>query len=402
MPTFRSRIRKSLSQQGIQVVLLFLLYVLTADSLPLQVHQGLYSVSLCIQNLLMWMLPVILLFFIAHTICSFQKQAPLFILSLIVFETLSNLASVWYAYCGGHIVGDSLPALSYSHSASPFIPLWDPSLYRPAWWSSEKGVLLGLLLGCGAAFYRQPFLTHFISKGKESAQWILTTLFSSLIPLFVLGFVAKMYKTAMLQEVFSQYSILLLWLVLFLACYILFLFCMGNNWSLKKGLLDFKNIAPAGGLAFTSGSSLASMPWTISCTAKNLHNPEFAKAIIPATTNIQQIGDCITNSFLCFVLYFHFFGHAPEFIMWASFSIVYVLARFATSAVLGGAIFFMLPIYESYLNFTPEMLSLILAFNVLLDPLVTSCNVLANGALCRIFEKVWMKVQIHITSKQSS
>jgi Na+/H+-dicarboxylate symporter len=53
----------------------------------------------------------------------------------------------------------------------------------------------------------------------------------------------------------------------------------------------------------------------------------------------------------------------------------------------------MLPIYEKYLNFTPEMIAIILALNVVLDPLITSCNVMANGALCRVFEKVWARVQ---------
>ena len=49
----------------------------------------------------------------------------------------------------------------------------------------------------------------------------------------------------------------------------------------------------------------------------------------------------------------------------------------------------MLPIYESYLGFTPEMIAIILAVNVILDPLVTCTNVVANGALCRVFERVW-------------
>ena len=74
---------------------------------------------------------------------------------------------------------------------------------------------------------------------------------------------------------------------------------------------------------------------------------------------------------------------------WLNFSFVFVLARFATAAVLGGAIFIMLPIYETYLSFTPEMIGIILAFNTILDPLITSSNVMANGALCRIFERVW-------------
>ena len=49
----------------------------------------------------------------------------------------------------------------------------------------------------------------------------------------------------------------------------------------------------------------------------------------------------------------------------------------------------MLPIYESCLGFTPEMIAMILAFNLILDPVVTCTNVVANGALCRVFERTW-------------
>ena len=55
--------------------------------------------------------------------------------------------------------------------------------------------------------------------------------------------------------------------------------------------------------------------------------------------------------------------------------------------------FIMLPIYETYLSFNTEMIALILAFNVILDPLVTSCNVMANGALARVFDNLWIRLQ---------
>ena len=86
------------------------------------------------------------------------------------------------------------------------------------------------------------------------------------------------------------------------------------------------------------------MPLTIRGTSKNLRNPEFAKSIIPATMNIQQIGDCIANSFLCFLIYKNFFGHNPDILTWSTFTFIFVAARFATAAVVGGAIFLMLPI----------------------------------------------------------
>jgi Na+/H+-dicarboxylate symporter len=382
--------RSIFKYQGMQVLILIVLYFSMAHLMPLVIHQGLYTISLFIKDLLMWMLPLTVGFFIASSVGSFKKQAPLFIISLILFETFSNFASVWYAYLGGHLAVDHLPPLKIATSNYDFTALWRLPIFRPAWWSADKGAFLGLVFGLIAALTKQPKLREFIEYGKQKAQWILTKLFSRVIPLFVLGFVARMYQMHLFQDVALPYSTLLVWLLILLALYLLALFTLGSNWNLIDISRSIKNLLPAGGLAFTSGCSISTMPWTIEGTSKNLDDPSFAKAVIPATTNIQQIGDCITNTFLCFLLYRHFFGSAPDFAMWALFSAVFVIARFATAAVIGGAIFIMLPIYESYLSFNAEMIAIILAFNVILDPIVTSTNVIGNGALCRIYEKVWI------------
>ena len=383
---------RGLRHRGIQVVLLVTAYLLFANFLPLQAHQGLYTISVFIKDLLLWTLPLTVGLFIAHTICSFEQKAPLFILSLLLFEALSNLASVWYAFACGHMAMDVLPAFKMPVATVDFAALWHIPFNKPAWWSADKGVFFGLLIGCVAALTQRRALINTISIGKEAAQWMLTKIFSRLIPLFILGFVAQMYQTQRLHDMFAHYGTLIIWLVVFLALYIIMLFFVGSKGSPREATRAMKNLMPAGGISFTSGCSLSTMPWTIEGTGKNLQNPEFAKAVIPATTNIQQIGDCITNTFLCFLIYKQFFGVCPDLITWLNFSVVFVLARFTTAAVLGGAIFIMLPIYEAYLSFNAEMIAIILAFNVILDPLVTSSNVVANGALCRIFERVWLSV----------
>lgn len=374
--------------RGLQVILIVAIYLLCAKHLPLFWHQAFFTFSIFIKDLLMWLLPLTVGLFIAHAIGSFKHRAPLFILTLILFETVSNFSSVWYAYFGGHLSVNSLPALKTTVMNASLDPLWRIPFTRPFWWSADKGALLGLLLGFAAS--RKLVFQKFIESGKQSAQWILTNVFSRLIPLFVLGFVARMYQMNLFSHMMRHYSLLLVWLMALICLYILVIFWIGAG---LRGIPNaIKNLLPAGGIAFTSGCSISTMPWTIEGASKNLESPDLAKAVIPATTNIQQIGDCLTNTFLCFLLYTHFFGHTPEFSTWLIFSGVFVLARFATAAVLGGAIFIMLPIYESYLSFTAEMTAIILAFNVILDPLVTSANVMANGALCRVFERVWSRV----------
>jgi hypothetical protein len=397
MKTAASFIFNFLKHRSVQVLLILSLYVLMAEFLPLGAHQFFYAISLLIKDILIWIMPLTVGLFIAYSVSSFQKKAPLFILTLLIFEGLSNFSSVWYAYVCAQFSADFLPSFGASTLSNEFSAMWRLPLTKPSWWSAEKGAIAGLLLGCFNAFGVHPFLTQVITRGKTTIEWILTRVFARLIPLFVLGFTVQIYQSGLLTHVFSHYALLVLWLFLFLVVYILALFVLGTGYSLRKNFSSIKNLLPAGGISLTSGCSLSTMPWTIEGTAKNLKNPNLAQAIIPATTNIQQIGDCIAQAFLCFLIYRHFYGVNPDLLTWINFSIIFVLARFATAAVLGGAIFIMLPIYESYLNFTPEMIAIILALNVFLDPLITSSNVMANGALCRVFEHVWTNLQALIT-----
>lgn len=385
---------KIFKQRWAQVILVLIVYFIFASSLPLKAHQGFYTISVFIKDLLIWIMPATVGLFIAHAIASFEKKAPLFILTLILFEAVSNLMSVWYAYGSAATTGSLLPTLSMSNTNFDFSPLYRIPFHKPSWWSADKGTIFGLLLGIFAWLSPNPSIKEAVQKGKRIAEWILTKIFARLIPFFVLGFVAQMYKTHLLQHVFVHYTALIVCLVVLLVIYISFLFLLGSGFSFATWTNNIKNILPAGGIAFTSGCSLSTMPWTIEGTSKNLKNKEFAKAVIPATTNIQQIGDCIANTFICCLIYKQFFGQLPDVMTWISFSTIFVLARFATAACLGGAIFVMLPIYEGYLSFNAEMIAIILAFNVILDPLITCTNVIANGALCRVYEKVWIYSQV--------
>jgi Na+/H+-dicarboxylate symporter len=385
------KVLSNLKHRGVQTLLLLTLYFFTANHLPLIVHQGLYTISFLIKDILMWVLPITVGFFIAHTLCSFQKKAPLFIFTLIIFEGLSNLCSIWYAFGCAHLISDSLPPLQSMSIQVEMQELWRLPFIKPSWWSANKGTLLGLILGCLGALTKNAFLNTWIFNGSKTVQWILTKIIAPLIPLFVLGFFAKIHYTNLFHHLLKTSSKLALYLTLVLILYLFFLFFI-SSFSFTKTLQNLRNLLPAGGVAFLSGCSLSTMPWTIEGSSKNLDNKALAQAIIPATTNIQQIGDCIAQAFLCFIIYTCFYRHPPSLSIWITFSLVFTLARFATAGILGGAIFIMLPIYENYLYFNAEMISVVLAFNTLLDPLITSANVIANGALCRLFEKIWIPI----------
>jgi Na+/H+-dicarboxylate symporter len=344
--------------------------------------------------MLTWILPLTVCFFIAEAIASFKKDALVFLIVLLIFEGCSNFLSVLFSYGAGHALAPFFSdVFAFKTQSSTLKPLWLIPFKIPSIWSADKGAVLGMLLGALNAITSFTKLEAFLNFGRRAAQSLLTRVFSPLAPLFVLGFVAKMHHDNTLSFLATHYLLLVLTIGALLLLYIFSLILLGNRGCLTNALRDSASLASPGFLAFSSGCSLSTMPWTIAATEKNLRQPSLAASVIPATTNIQQIGDCITNTLLVFLIYNASYGAAPSLGLWLHFSILFVLARYATAAMMGGAIFLMLPIYEKALDFTPEMLATILAFNVILDPLVTSANVVANGALCKVFENIWLMLK---------
>lgn len=386
-------IAKLMKIRVVQVVFVIAIYLVLAPYLNNLSNQIFYTISFILKDILVWLMPIIVFAFIASTIMHYNKKAPIFIGTILIFEACSNFMSIWYAYFVAMLTVNIVPNINAPQELIEGLkPLWQIPLQKPDWYGVDKGSLLGLVFGCISAIIQNRSMMLYLEKSKAASEFILLKIFAPLIPIFVLGFVANIYVTKIFDKMIVNYSILIICLISFLVVYLVFLFLLSAKFEYRNFVLHITNLLPAGLLALTSGCSMSTMPWTIKGTEKNLQNPDFAKAVIPATTNIQQIGDCIVNGFLCYVIYLNFNNVAPSLATWMQFSLVFVVARYATAAMLGGAIFLMLPIYAKYLGFTGEMIAIILALNVVLDPIVTSSNVMANGALCRVFEIIYSRV----------
>ena len=133
------------------------------------------------------------------------------------------------------------------------------------------------------------------------------------------------------------------------------------------------------------------MPLTLNGTEKNSANPLLARSIISATVNIHLIGDCFAIPIFAFAILKSFGLPNPDLSTYLVFAGYFVFAKFSVAAVPGGGILVMLPILEKHLGFKPEMLSLITALYILFDPVITSANVMGNGAFALLISKHFAK-----------
>ncbi|WP_331256039.1 cation:dicarboxylate symporter family transporter [Candidatus Bealeia paramacronuclearis] len=366
--------------------------ILFGSLMPNAFAEGAYTLSLLIKEFLMWVLPFAVMIYITFTLSQFQKQAFALVFILLIFEALSNALSVNYAWGIGALLEDMFRAtvtasiVGEPQSLSPYFTI---SFLRPSFWSASKGTYIGLGLGLILAFSPLTSLQRGLEKCKTLVDFIFQKIFTRFVPFFVFGFLLNIQKSGHVSSLWAAYGLSLIWIVGAILAYLVVLYGISSGFRLKVLIAQLKNTLPTGLIAFTSASSAATMPFTIEAARKNVHNPDFASMVIPATTNIQQIGDCIANALFGIVLMLNHGIPFPDASTWIPFMVLFVLARYTTAAVMGGAIFIVLPLFEAYLGFTPEMLALLLAFNIIMDPIITASNVLANGSLCITFEKVW-------------
>jgi Na+/H+-dicarboxylate symporter len=87
-----------------------------------------------------------------------------------------------------------------------------------------------------------------------------------------------------------------------------------------------------------------------------------------------------------------FQGILPDFWQYIGFVFYFCITMFAASGVPGGGILVMIPILKSHLGFTPEMVSIVMTIYFLLDSFGTGANVMGDGALVIIVNKIFKRI----------
>lgn len=374
----------------IQLILVILGSLLFGRYLPVAYKSFFLAVSLSLKEGLIFCLPIIIFVCLFSSMISNQGRALRFVIYLLVTVCLSNFISIMASYGIGKI-GLSFVSLAADENVGNLAvldPLWKLKLPVLVENINVKALILGLVLGLLFSFlpYQKP--VEFARKANHYVTLFLRKLFIPLLPIFALGFILKMDHEGILQRVIQSYGPIIVLMVLGIFSYILLMFGIAANFKPSVWLGYIKNILPVGILGFSTMSSLATMPVTITAAEKNTKQPELARAIIPATVNIHMIGDSIAIPILAMAVMLTFGHSLPTFMQYLMFAQVFMIAKFAVPGVPCGTIWILLPIFEQHFGFTTEMSAFIGAIFILFDSFITVGNVLGNSAFVIILTKL--------------
>lgn len=357
--------------------------------------QFFYSISVIFKQCLSFLLPFIVFSFITSGILSFKKNAPLVLGILLSCVLISNSIVAFLSYFVGKAL---LPLLAVqidptviiaTESMQPFVTLPLPCLF-----SSFQAMLAAIVCGISLSFYSIPVIETGINKLKYGIETIINSLFIPVLPLYVLGFLLEINHQGVFLQLFQTYGRTFA-LIIVLQCTVIFLiYLIAAQFNIRQAINYITVAMPSYLTAFGTMSSTATIPVTVKCTEQNTGNKALSAMATPILANIHLLGDAVSTPTLALVTLFVFNGSMPDPMVYATFVMFFCINMLAAAGVPGGGIFVMHPILIGILGFNDLMISIITTLYILQDGLGTAGNVMGDGALMIIINKILKRLKI--------
>lgn len=390
--------RKNLSLQLLAVVCFALI---GGEYLNVKVKSGFYTISIVLEETLMFMMPGIIFGLLFSCLLSFKNRLLQLVSFLMIAICLSNFFSAILAYLFGIL---TLPLINLSvqsieQTSIQLTPLWN--LEIPLTIQSEYALIFALVLGIIFTIYPSTRVNGLAQQLKERVNIFMEKAVTPLMPIYIFGFVLKMQHEGMLGRIIQGYGQIFVLILILYLIYLIGLYCIAARFNLKQAYVYLRNVLPSGIMGFTTVSSIATMPVTLRAAEKNTKNPILSETVIPFTVNMHLVGDSLAIPILAMAILLSFGQPLPVLESYLIFGFYFMLCRLAVVAVPGGGIIILLPILESHLGFSAEMSVLITTLFVLFDPFATVVNVMSNGGFA-ILAHQFLKIRTEKTYNPES
>lgn len=371
------------------------------NNLPLVLVRSIFTVSILFKTILMALLPFLIFSYVVTGVVALRKNGPLVLAVLLGLVSVSNFLVGMISYATAVSI---LPWLMSQKVAmvtaqsiwtiEPYFQFSIPTLFK-----SEQALLAALIVGIVLALRPVFPAERFFHRLKRIIELFVRYGLMPFLPLYVLGFLLKIQREGFLDQVFGNYS--KTFLLIFVLQWILLVvwYLLSQNGSVQQAKEKIMIALPSYLTAMSTMSSTATIPVTLVCAEKNRVHRGLAHVSIPILANIHLLGDAVSVPLLSLVTSMLFLGQIPSFAGYCWFLGYFVVSMLAVAGVPGGGIMVMIPILQSLLGFTPDMISLITALYLMQDSIGTAANVMGDGALVMMIERVVRKIRpLHETA----
>lgn len=250
-----------------------------------------------------------------------------------------------------------------------------------------SALALAFMIGLGITATKANILRQGIIELRAVIMLVIEKAVVPLLPLYIFGIFLQMSVSGEIGSVLRTFMYVILVIFALHILWLMFLYIVAGLVAGKNPFRIMLTMLPAYLTALGTSSSAATIPVTLKQAKRTGASENVVDFVIPLCANIHLSGSCL-KIVACSIALMIMLGQPYSFLMFFGLICLLAITLVAAPGVPGGAIMAALPVLASVLGFTPEMQALIISLYIAMDSFGTACNVMGDGALTTIVDRI--------------
>lgn len=379
----------------LQIVLAIFLGTILGTLLPQSIGRIFATFNDIFSSFLGFAIPLIILGLIVPAISNLGKEAGKLLLITAAIAYGSTLFSGFMTYGVSMqlfpklLSGQKIEAIG--ENANNLLPYF--SIAIPPILDVMSALVIAFVLGVGIAKTQSKTLEKVFLDFEKIILLIINKAIIPFLPLFIFGIFLNMTYSGQVFLILNTF-VKIIGVIFVLHIFLLILqYAIAGVIANRNPFSMMKTMFPAYATALGTQSSAATIPITLQQTLKNKVSPKIAGFVIPLCATIHLAGSTL-KIVACVIALMLIQGQPIDFLQMTGFIFMLGIAMVAAPGVPGGAIMAAIGIIGSMLGFDAANQSLMIALYIAMDSFGTACNVMGDGAIAVIVDKIASKKEI--------
>lgn len=374
----------------IKVVIAIVLGIILGSFVPEAAIRVFATFNDLFGNFLNFIIPLIILGFIAPGIGSLGRGAGKLLGLTGIIAYSSTIVAGLLAFAVAKL---SYPTLLKGHTVEIFS---DPTASLSEGYLGLEvnppievmtALILAFVIGLGIATIKGDALLNIMNEFRDIVQLTIEKVIIPLLPFHIFGIFANMTYAGQVSTIISVFAKVFIMIILLHVFYLIVQYSIAGSLSKENPFSMLKAMLPAYFTALGTQSSAATIPVTLERTKTLKVKDRIADFTVPLLANIHLSGSTITLV-SCALAVLFLQGDAASFSKIMPFILVLGVTMIAAPGVPGGAVMTAIGLLETMLGFDPTMVSLMIALYLAQDSIGTACNITGDGAITSIVTSI--------------
>ena len=384
--------KKFFNNTIVQLLVAVIVGIIAGFYIEGSVLSAIVSIKLLSGQIIFFLVPLIILGFIAPSIAHLRSNAS----KMLLFAFgIAYLSSVGASFFGAGVGYQVIPHLQIASDANVLKPLPENMLKIdiPPVMNVMTALVLAALIGLATAWVKSDEFSRLLDTFQKMVLELVKKILLPVLPIFIAtNFCILSYQGAVTKQLPVFISILLVVIV----CHYIWLallYGIAALYSKKNSMKVLKFYGPAYLTALGTMSSAATLGVALDCAHKSpILRKEISDVTVPLFANIHLCGSILTETVFVMTVSQLLYGSMPNFFTLALFILLLGLFAIGAPGVPGGTVLASLGLIISVLQFDAAGPALLLTIFALQDSFGTACNVTGDGALTLITDTYEQKI----------